>query len=246
MQSEATGKLAGSVTVFATVIAVVATCGAAAAQWPDYPMKIPRTPRPLDWLAPAPRTSDGKPDLSGIWLSERDPAGVAGGIEGIVAPRYMIDITKDLKREDVPFQPWAAALHQERIANSFRDNPMLQCLPAGVPRLDAYTHPYKIVQTPGLVVILDELMTLFRQIFMDGRELPNGSLNRRGWDTRSVGGKATRWLFTPRVSTTKPGSMAAAIRIAKTCASSSGSGAATSDTWISRLRSTIPKCTRSR
>jgi len=84
----------------------------------------------------------------------------------------MIDITRDLKREQVPFQPWAAALHKERIANSFKDNPMLQCLPAGVPRLDAYTHPYKIVQTPGLIVILYESMTIFRQIFMDGRELP--------------------------------------------------------------------------
>ena len=158
----------------AMAIVVVATSDPAGAQWPnDLSPKIPRTAEGRPNLsAPVPRTPDGKPDLSGIWVSQPDPAGVAGGIEGIVAPRYMIDVTRDLKRDQVPFQPWAAALHKERIANSFKDNPMLQCLPAGVPRLDAYTHPYKIVQTPGLLVILYESMTMFRQIFMDGRELP--------------------------------------------------------------------------
>jgi len=161
------------VTPFAAAT-VLAICGAAAAQWPDHPTaNIPRAAdgRP-SLTAAAPRTADGKPDLSGIWQSQRDPNGVAGGIEGIVAPRYMIDITKDLKPEQVPFQPWAAALYKQRVASSFVDNPMLQCLPAGIPRLDAYTHPYKIVQTPGLIVILYESMTLFRQIFMDGRQLP--------------------------------------------------------------------------
>jgi hypothetical protein len=158
----------------AMAIVVAAACDATAAQWPDHPSaRIPRTAdgRP-NLSGPTPRAADGKPDLSGIWLSDRDPDGVVGGIEGIVAPRYMIDITKDLKREEVPFQPWAAELYKARGANSFRDNPMLQCLPAGVPRLNAYTHPQKIVQTPELVVMLYESMTLFRQIFMDGRELP--------------------------------------------------------------------------
>jgi hypothetical protein len=46
------------------------------------------------------------------------------------------------------------------------------CLPAGVPRLDAYTHPYKTLPTPTLIAILYESQTLFRQIFMDGRALP--------------------------------------------------------------------------
>ena len=174
MQHRAIGRrLRMQSRVLVTTIAIAA-CDAAAAQWPDHPS--PRIPRTADGRpnlsAPAPRTADGRPDLSGIWQSERDPNGVPGGIEGIVAPRYMIDITKDLRPEEVPFQPWAAALHKQRVANSFKDNPMLQCLPAGVPRLNAYTHPQKIVQTPGLIVVLYESMTLFRQIFIDGRELP--------------------------------------------------------------------------
>jgi hypothetical protein len=166
-------RMPGTV-AFATAMSAAITCAAAAAQWPDHPSaRIPRTAdgRP-DLDAPARRTADGKPDLSGIWQSERDPSGGAGGIEGLPTPRYMIDIMKDVDPAGVPFHPWAAALHKERVANSFRDNPMLQCLPAGVPRLNAYTHPYKIVQTPELIVVLYESMTLFRQIFMDGRDLP--------------------------------------------------------------------------
>ena len=41
-----------------------------------------------------------------------------------------------------------------------------------VPRLVAYLRPYKIVQTPGLIVVLYESGTMFRQIFMDGRMHP--------------------------------------------------------------------------
>jgi len=144
-----------------------------AAQWIGYPSKgVPRAKDGKPNLsAPAPRTADGKPDLSGIWQATADPKGPAGGIEGIATPKYMIDITRDLPG-GAPFQPWAAQLFKERQDNKLRDNPMIRCLPAGVPRLDAYTHPYKIVQTPDLIVILYESQTLFRQIFTDGRKHP--------------------------------------------------------------------------
>ena len=102
-----------------------------------------------DLSAPTPRTRDGQVDLSGIWLSERDPKGTPGGIEGIVAPRYMINIMADLKPDEVPFHPSAEALYKQRGANLFRDNPMIRCLPAGVPRLDAYTHPLRSFRRPS-------------------------------------------------------------------------------------------------
>ena len=160
-----------------------------AGQWVNQPTKgLPRTAdgKP-DLAAPAPRTREGRVDLSGIWTSESDPKGTRGGIEGIVAPRYMINIMADLKPGEVPFQPWAEALFKQRAANLLRDNPMIRCLPAGVPRLDAYTHPYKIVQTPELVVVLYESQTMFRQIFLDGRELPKDP--EPSWLGYSVG----RW-----------------------------------------------------
>jgi hypothetical protein len=142
-------------------------------QWLGYPAKnIPRNPDGTPNLsAPSPRTATGRPDLSGIWQPTADPNDTAGGVEGVVGPKYLINIMRDLKGA-VPFQPWAAELFKQRQANKMRDNPMINCLPAGVPRLDAYTHPYKIVQTPELIVVLYESQTTFRQIFTDGRSHP--------------------------------------------------------------------------
>ncbi len=154
-------------------IACVMLTASVTAQWLGYPAKnIPRRADGTPNLsAPAPRTATGNVDLSGIWQPTADPKDPAGGIEGITAPKYQINIMRDLNGA-VPFQPWAAALYQQRQANKLRDNPMIQCLPAGVPRLDAYIHPYKIVQTPDLIVILYESQTIFRQIFTDGRGHP--------------------------------------------------------------------------
>ena len=145
---------------------------AAEAQWLGYPSK--HLPRNADGtpnlVAPAPRTADGRIDLSGVWEAANgdDPA---GGIEGTGSPRYLINVMRDFKG-GAPFQPWAAELFKQRQANKLRDNPRIRCLPTGVPALVAYTHPYKIVQTADLIVMMYESQTMFRQIFMDGRSHP--------------------------------------------------------------------------
>jgi len=69
-------------------------------------------------------------------------------------------------------QPWAEELVNQRLSNHGRDIPTSRCLPPGVPLLQAVPTPFKIVQTQGLVVILYEGWTLYRQVFTDGRELP--------------------------------------------------------------------------
>jgi hypothetical protein len=130
-----------------------------AAQWLNYP--APGVPRNSDGkpnlAAPAPRAADGKPELSGVW--------------SIDAGRYNLNIANSLKPEDL--QPWAEALTKQRQENLGRDDPSsLHCLPFG-PRINFATdaHPLKIVQTPTLIVILSQDLT-YRQIFLDGRELP--------------------------------------------------------------------------
>ena len=96
---------------------------------------------------PVPRMGDGKPDLSGVWFSPRtvDPGKPA-------------------------MLPWAAALTKERTENHSKGDPESQCLPAGVPRMNPF--PWKIVQTPNLLVMLFEgNIHTYRQIFFN-REHP--------------------------------------------------------------------------
>ena len=142
-----------------------------AAQWFHRPTPgIPRTKdgKP-DLSAPAPRLPDGKPDLGGIWL-----------VPGL---KYLINIAADLK--EVPFQPWAEAEYKKRMDTKGKDDPNNFCLPSGIPEKDAVTSPWKIVQTPGLILILYESRTIYRQIFMDGRPLPTDP--NPTWQGYSVG-----------------------------------------------------------
>jgi hypothetical protein len=145
----------------------------APAQWLD--LKTPGVPRSkngeVNLTAPAPRKSDGKPDLSGIWM-----------VPGL---KYLINIAADLK--DVPFQPWAEAEYKKRMENRGKDDPNNFCLPSIIPEKIAVTSPWKIVETPGVTFILYESRTIFRQIFTDGRALPKDP--NPSWQGYSVG----RW-----------------------------------------------------
>jgi hypothetical protein len=124
----------------------------ATAQW----VKAPSTAK-VDLAAPVRRTADGHPDLSGIW----EP----------LANRYLGNIAADLKAE-IPYQPWAKALFDSRADGSHsKEDPDANCLPQGVPKIDAAPAPWRIVQTPGYIVVIYEAFNLWRQIFVDGREV---------------------------------------------------------------------------
>lgn len=134
-------------------------CGSASAQWFDVPTPgIPRLANgKADMAAPVPKTKDGKPNLAGIWNPERP---------------YFLNITKDLKPEDIPYQPWALALYKHRRDTESKEDPTGNCIPGGVPRADAVPYPFKIVNSEKMVVILYEAVHMYRQIFTDGRALP--------------------------------------------------------------------------
>jgi hypothetical protein len=147
------------------------------AQWPSYPTAaIPRTADgKLDANAPAPKTPDGKPDLSGIW----NYAGILGfrGRPPDPPPGTPVQATfwniEAGFKEGLPFQPWAAELRKQRMATDSKDNPDAACLPLGLMQLHTHSQPRKIVQTKDLIVIVYEANAGLRQIFMDGRPAPS-------------------------------------------------------------------------
>jgi hypothetical protein len=147
---------------------------------------------------PTPKAADGKPDLTGIWTPDRT---------------FIYDISTSLgKGEDLPLQPWAAKLAKERMS---KDDPEANCLPAGVPRMAPY--PWKIVQTPTLIVFLFEgNIHTYRQVFLDGREHPKDP-TPPGTATPPASGRATRWWWIPSASTTSSGSISPGIRTPKSC-----------------------------
>jgi hypothetical protein len=158
------------------------------AQWPSYRTAgVPRGPDGKPKLdAPAPRTADGKPDLSGIW-EYRGRSGAPAGFGGAPSGRppepppeppssgppaaTFFNIGAGFK-EGLPLTPWAAGLLKQRMADNSKDNPDAHCLPLGLMQLHTHPQPRKIIQTPGVIVILYEAQAGVRQIFTDGRPLP--------------------------------------------------------------------------
>jgi hypothetical protein len=157
----------------ALVLALSATL---AAQWPLYPAgKLPRTPDgKVDLKAPALRTADGKPDLSGVWAY----AGVLGFRGGPPPPppgtppqATFWNIEAGIP-EGLPFTPYGAAVRKQRMDGNSKDNPDASCLPIGHMQLHTHSQPRKVVQSPELMVMLYEANAGVRQIFIDGRPVP--------------------------------------------------------------------------
>ena len=150
----------------------------ASAQWAKYmDNSVPRTSDGKPNLAAkTPTARDGKPDLSGVWQSDKDPVGLPPGIQtvesitGLNAPRYFVDVMADLKPTEVPFQPAAAAAFVQRLQNGGKDDPAAHCMPTGVPANMNLPIPFKIIQTPGVVVILYEENAASRQVFLNPRK----------------------------------------------------------------------------
>jgi len=111
-------------------VAIVITVAPASAQWVKVPpLPIPAGPdgRP-NLTAPAPRASDGHPDLSGIWET--------------VSTKYLNNLAADMKPEDIPYQPWAKALVESRAGGAHaREESDANCLPPGIPKTAAARPP---------------------------------------------------------------------------------------------------------
>jgi hypothetical protein len=193
------------------VLAASAPC-LLTAQWLNYPTAgVPLLDGKPNLNAPAPRAA-GKPDFSGVWIGADRiidsvcPPNVAC-IRQEPLPIRAIDIgisshdqVAKLGHNDgfvltlLPYQPWAAELVKRRaLANkgvriaSGKDqvDPHARCLPPNFPRAWALPQFKKIVEAPGLILILHEFNASYRQIFTDGRPLPNDP--QPSWNGYSTG-----------------------------------------------------------
>ena len=182
-----TGLVAGGFAVFA--------------QWPAYPTGVPKTDDGrFNLTAPAPRAADGHPDFSGTWEPVRGPLGLGrGGPNGkgkaTPPPVLPADGVPEATfwnigagfPEGLPLLPGGAQILAARMDQNSKDNPDAHCLPLGLMQLHMHSQPRKMIQTPGTVVILYEAQAGIRQIFTDGRKLPDPDVAQPWWYGYSVG-----------------------------------------------------------
>jgi hypothetical protein len=157
-----------------TVVACLGAGLSVRAQWLNQLVAgAPRTPDgKINMTGPVPLLN-GKPDLSGIWQVQAEPR-PPGGLFGLgESPnsRYFRDILSDFKPDERPLTPAGAELLRKH-GQPGALNPTLNCLPDGVPHGDLLPEPFKIIHSPGVIVMLFEVETTFRQIFTDGRKPP--------------------------------------------------------------------------
>jgi hypothetical protein len=168
------------------VFALAITARMLSAQWLNYPTPgLPRLPNGKpDLAAIAPRASDGKPNLSGVWHVRAEPLEekkrlFGPAIADISTPgsgpetvsNYAFNILLDYKPGEIVMTPEAQAIFDRRQRGD-EVNPQEHCMPMGTPLATLVSEVYKIVQTPGLILIMHEIDGIPRQIYTDGRTLP--------------------------------------------------------------------------
>jgi len=179
------------------LLAAVAIAAPSHAQWLNHP--TPGTPRTRDGkanlAAKAPRDRDGKPDLSGVWHVEtttRDEwSKILGGKEALeleertdvpgmeitTISKYGLDIFGfqyalfGPKPEPGLMTPAAQAILAHRMSGAER-LPSETCRPLAFPLSNLLSEVHKIIQAPGITMMLLELDNSHRQIYTDGRKLP--------------------------------------------------------------------------
>lgn len=106
---------------------------------------------------PVPRATDGRPDLTGVWWLGREPSlqdGRVGSPRSGRAPTAVPGSTFASL-----YQPWAG---EKAKTLGDKDDPSLRCIPSvGGPPM---TNIFQLVQTPKLVVLLQETFHGFRII----------------------------------------------------------------------------------
>jgi hypothetical protein len=160
------------------------------AQWLNYREPgVPRTANgKTDLTAPAPKDPSGKPELSGVWMHETTTVAEmrrlygnaideaikvdAPGMEIGTQHKYSRNILLDFKPEDAPVRPETLERMRRNPARPLLADACTPGFSFGFPLAGLLSEPIKIVQAPRLTMILYEAGNFHRQIYSDGRKLP--------------------------------------------------------------------------
>jgi hypothetical protein len=166
----------GSLGLVAGLLLLGASPSMALAQWLGYPTPgIPRLASGApDLKAPAPRTPEGKPDFSGIWFANvpaKDYCKEKDCVQEERMAREQINLGINMKG-GLPYTEWSREQMVKRRANGEREDPHTYCKPPNYPRAWTLPQHTKIIQTPNEMVMLHEFNAAYREVYLDGRPLP--------------------------------------------------------------------------
>ena len=142
-------------------------------------------------VQPAPRGSDGKPDLTGVYQasSRRCPdwdAQTPGDAPGQPAQATQAAVNT-AQRDPIPFRPEALKRAQDILNRRSIDDPAAHCLPQASPRITPVSlFPIEFVHTPKKLVILYEYLWEFRSI-------PIGGSHADDADPSFIGDSVAHW-----------------------------------------------------
>ena len=120
---------------------------------------------------PIPRTSDGKPDLQGVWQVRNS---AAFGLEDHVARNQRPAGRSVVEGGTIPYLPEAAKKREQLAANQAAADPLEKCYMPGVPRIMYLNFPFQIYQTPQHIAMTFEWSQVHRTIYTNGVAGPDG------------------------------------------------------------------------
>jgi hypothetical protein len=133
------------------------------------------------------RTSDGKPDLNGIWqaLNAADwdiqaHAAAAGPVSSLAADFAVPPSPGVVDGNEIPYLPAVADKRKQNLANRFTADPEIKCYLPGVPRATYMPYPFQIVQSQKTILISYEYASAVRTIDM-GKPGPAPVDSWMGW-----------------------------------------------------------------
>jgi len=157
--------------ILAAGLAVVATIVLATG------MRVSGQSQSQGQAAGLPRTSDGKPDFTGLWQvmntanwdlqaheARRGPVIAVGAAFSVPAGIGVVE------GNDIPYLPAAAAKKKENLQNWLARDPEIKCYLPGVPRMMYLPYPLQIVQGRDTIMMASEFASASRTVRMNSKE----------------------------------------------------------------------------